>query len=72
MGGAYMNFTEEKEEKLLLRQNEIHQKILQHAQENNLTKQKPSLLPIYDGVADIQAYITSVPKIMWILKEKCL
>lgn len=64
-----MNFTEEKEEKLLLRQNEIHQKILQHAQENNLTKQKTSLLPIYDGVADIQAYITSVPKIMWILKE---
>ena len=26
-------------------------------------------MPIYDGVADIKAYISSNPKIMWILKE---
>lgn len=28
-----------------------------------------SLLPIFDGVADIKAYLKSSPKIMWILKE---
>ena len=50
-------------------QKEMHAKILQHAQDNHLTKQKPLLMPIYDGVADLKAYLASTPKIMWILKE---
>ena len=59
----------QQEDKLTQLQNRMHKEILKHAQENNLIKQKPSLMPIYDGVADINAYITSTPKIMWLLKE---
>ena len=54
----------QQEDKLIQLQNRIHREILKHAQENNLIKQKPSLMPIYDGVADINAYITSTPKII--------
>ena len=57
------------EKELTKRQTEMHDKIFNHAKENNLIKQKPLLMPIYDGVADIKAYISSNPKIMWILKE---
>ena len=49
----------QQEDKLTQLQNRMHREILKHAQENNLIKQKPSLMPIYDGVADINAYITS-------------
>ncbi|MBO5608191.1 MAG: hypothetical protein J5930_09905 [Treponema sp.] len=57
------------EKELTELQTEMHDKIFNHAKENNLIKQKPLLMPIYDGVADIKAYISSNPKIMWILKE---
>lgn len=50
-------------------QDAMHEKIRQHAQELGLIKQKPVLEPIYDGVADIEGYLSTSPKIMWILKE---
>ncbi|MCI6913508.1 MAG: hypothetical protein MR771_10135 [Treponema succinifaciens] len=51
------------------KQKKMHEKITKHAQNLGLIKQKPVLKPIYDGVADIQKYLFSSPKIMWILKE---
>ena len=50
-------------------QKEMHDKILKHAQNNKLIKQKPLLMPIFDGVAGIKEYLASTPKIMWVLKE---
>lgn len=50
-------------------QEAMHAKIYQHAQELGLIKQKPCLEPMCDGVADIQGYLSTSPKIMWILKE---
>ena len=47
----------------------MHRKIKKHAKEEHLIKQRPKLEPIYDGVADIHAYLNSSPRIMWILKE---
>lgn len=50
----------------------MHEKIKQHAQELGLTKekpQKPELKPMRDCVADIQGYLSTSPKIMWLLKE---
>lgn len=50
-------------------QKQMHEKIYQHAQELGLIKQKPFLEPMCDGVADIEGYLSTSPKIMWILKE---
>lgn len=57
------------QEELQKKQNEMHNKIEQYAQEKGLIKQRPSLHPITDGVADINGYLSSSPKIMWLLKE---
>ena len=57
------------EEELKKQQIAMHRKIKKYAADNGLTKQKPKIEPIYDGVADIHAYINSSPRIMWILKE---
>lgn len=54
-------------EELEKKQSEIQDKILQHAKDKGLVKEE--LEPIYDGVADIEKYLSSSPKIMWILKE---
>ena len=51
------------------KQNEMFEIIRQHAQNAGLIKQKPIIEPIYDGVTDIEGYLASNPKIMWILKE---
>ena len=56
-------------ENLQKKQEEMHEKIVQHAAEHGLIKQKPFLKPICDGVADIKGYLSSNPKIMWFLKE---
>lgn len=47
----------------------LHERIRQYAEEKHLTREKPVLKPICDGVTDIPAYIKSSPRIMWILKE---
>ncbi|MBO4706625.1 MAG: hypothetical protein J5647_12880 [Spirochaetaceae bacterium] len=52
-------------ETLQKKQEEMHEKIKQNALENPQNK----LRPILDGVADIKSYLSSKPKIMWILKE---
>ena len=57
------------EEELKKQQTKMHRKIKKYAEDNHLTKRKPILEPIYDGVADISAYLNSSPRIMWILKE---
>ena len=54
-------------EELEKKQKDMHDKILQHAKDKGLVKEE--LYPIYDGVADIGEYLSSSPKIMWILKE---
>ncbi len=51
------------------KQDEMFEIIRQHAQNAGLIKQKPIIEPIYDGVTDIEGYLASNPKIMWILKE---
>lgn len=56
-------------EELEKKQKEMHETIYNHAHSLGLIKQKPFLEPIYDGVSDIQGYLSSSPKIMWILKE---
>ncbi len=53
-----------KEEELKKQQAYIHSKIKSCKKKDN-----PKLKPIYDGVADIHAYLKSSPRIMWILKE---
>ena len=49
------------------KQEELFLEIKQHADKKGLIRK--NLQPIYDGVADIPAYLSSNPKIMWILKE---
>lgn len=54
---------------LTQKQAEMHCKIKENAEKLGLTKQKPILEPVLDGVADIEGYLSSNPKIMWLLKE---
>lgn len=53
-------------EELENKQKEMHEKIREYAQKNGLDEEKE---PIFDGVADIEGYLSSSPKIMWLLKE---
>ena len=50
-------------------QRKMHAKIYQCAQKQGLIKENPPLEPICDGAADIEGYLSSNPKIMWLLKE---
>lgn len=54
-------------EELRQAQKDIQDKILLCAKENKLTSDE--IQPIYDGVYDVEKYLTSSPRIMWILKE---
>lgn len=54
-------------EELRQAQKDIQDKILLCAKENNLASDE--IQPIYDGVYDVEKYIASSPRIMWILKE---
>ena len=53
--------------KIIADQEALRNKIDEKAKEKHLSSKK--LSPIYDGVADVKAYIHSSTKIMWILKE---
>lgn len=53
--------------RLLAFQNEIHERIRVRAEESGLSDS--DCQPIYDGIADIHGYVTSKPKIMFVLKE---
>ena len=53
---------------LTKKQEEMHEN-RENAEKLGLTKQKPVLEPFYDGVADVEGYLSSKPKIMWLLKE---
>ncbi len=53
---------------LIAAQKKITDEIYRWAEENNLSK-KDELYPITDGVADAEAYMSSNPKVMWVLKE---
>ena len=55
-------------EKLTKKQVVLWDKIYKNAKELGLLKEG-SLEPIYDGVSDVEGYLESKPKIMWILKE---
>lgn len=57
-----MNATE-----LIEKQGLIHNLITRIAEDNNLSN--PDLKPVYDGVYNVNAYVNSNPRIMWILKE---
>jgi hypothetical protein len=48
-------------------QNEMRDKIKTRAKELNFDPNRVE--PIFDGVCDIEQYLSSSPKIMWILKE---
>ena len=54
-------------EELTKAQNDLIDEIQTFAESNNLASEE--ICPIYDGVADIEAYLKSSLKIMWILKE---
>ncbi len=54
---------------LEMEQNDLHEKIVEIAEDCGISKQKPIIKPIKDGVADIREYLKSTPKIMWVLKE---
>ena len=54
-------------EELIQAQKDIQDRILLCAKENKLASNE--ILPIYDGVCDVEKYLTSSPRIMWILKE---
>ena len=54
-------------EELIQAQKDIQDRILLCAKENKLASNE--ILPIYDGVCDVEKYLTSSPSIMWILKE---
>ena len=56
-------------EELKTKQDNFSKIIRSNAEKHGLIKQKPFLEPIYDGVADIDGYLESNPKIMWLLKE---
>ena len=49
------------------KQKSLQEKIQNVADQTGLATEK--VWPIYDGVADMHAYIKSIPKIMWLLKE---
>lgn len=55
-------------DELRIAQIKLCEEITLHAEQKSLTI-KDELEPIYDGVADTEAYLLSSPKIMWILKE---
>lgn len=55
------------EQEMISAQKSLQKKMNIIAKQNGLSSKK--LLPIYDGVADVNAYLQSSPKIMWILKE---
>lgn len=48
-------------------QKRLQDKIQSVAENTGLATEK--VWPIYDGVADVSAYVSSKPKIMWLLKE---
>ena len=48
-------------------QKEITDEITRQAIERNLTEE--DLEPISDGVADAEAYLSSNPKVMWVLND---
>lgn len=50
-------------------QTEIEEKIKKFAEDNNLSKKRPKLQPITDGIVNIQQYFNSKYRIMWVLKE---
>ena len=52
---------------LIAAQKEITDEIYRWAIERNLTEEE--LEPITDGVADAEVYLSSNPKVMWVLKE---
>lgn len=53
--------------KIIEAQTALQEKMDKIAEQNGLSSK--TLSPIYDGVADVNAYLKSSPKIMWILKE---
>ena len=55
--------------KLEKAQEQMHEKVKQHAQDLELIPKNGKLKPMCDGVADIDGYLSSNPRIMWILKE---
>ena len=57
------------ENELAKQQDILHERIRQYAEDKNLTREKPVSKPICDGITDIKGYLSSKPKIMWILKE---
>ena len=61
--------TEMTEQDLEKKQQEMQDKIRNTAEALGLSKDDPVLEPICDGVSDIEGYLKSNPKIMWILKE---
>ena len=48
-------------------QEEIHKEITNVAKDKGLLNE--NCHPIYDGISNIEGYVTSHPKVMWILKE---
>ena len=54
-------------ESLMVEQAEIEQKIKLCAQDNNLISSEVE--PIPDGICDAEKYLSTKPRIMWILKE---
>lgn len=58
---------EEWREKFIKAQEALHCEIEKLARIKGLSSKV--LAPIYDGVSDVEAYIKSSPKIMWVLKE---
>ena len=54
-------------ESLMVAQAEIEQKIKQCAQNNNLNSSEVE--PIPDGIYDAEKYLSTTPRILWILKE---
>lgn len=57
----------DEKERLLAFQKKMHNRIDDFAKEKGLWKS--DYKPILDGVADIPGYLSSKPKIMWVLKE---
>ena len=54
-------------EEIKSEQRRLQEKIQSVAEQTGLATEK--VWPIYDGVADVSAYVNSTPKIMWLLKE---
>lgn len=62
-----MNKSSEESNQLESAQKEIEELIKNFAKKNGLST--PTLEPIYDGIADADAYLSARKKILWILKE---